>query len=96
MKYVKLFEEFISEATMSFYSDSMDTELKVGYKVELTNGQYAQIIRLPSIDEYQLGKMAFVMTGTGITAEVDPNTEIKRVIDTTELDKDMAKFIETN
>lgn len=94
MKPVKLFEQFINETVMVFHCEPLDAPLKVGYKIELTNGQTAQIIRLPSIQEYQNGKMAFVMTGNGITAEIDPNKDIKQVLDQSELDKDMAQFMD--
>ena len=92
--YRQLGREDLLEATMVFQSKMIYAPLKVGYKIELTNGQTAQIIRLPSMDEYKNGKMAFVMTGNGITAEIDPNKDIKQVLDQSELDKDMAQFMD--
>ena len=87
MKPVKLFEEFVKEDVGTIFSNGMDQTLRTGYKVELMSGDTGVIIDLIGADE------AIVLLGNGVTARVNPQCEIKQIIDTTEPTKSNGRFM---
>ena len=79
--------EKMNEDIGQIFSDGMDQTLRTGYKVELMSGDTGVIIDLIGADE------AIVLLGNGVTARVNPQCEIKQIIDTTEPTKSNGRFM---
>ena len=79
--------EGMNEDVGTIFSDGMDQTLRTGYKVELMTGDTGVIIDLIGTDE------AIVLLGNGVTARVNPQSEIKQIIYTTEPTKSNGRFM---
>ena len=79
--------EGMNEDVGTIFSDGMDQTLRTGYKVELMTGDTGVIIDLIGTDE------AIVLLGNGVTTRVNPQSEIKQIIDTTEPTKSNGRFM---
>lgn len=87
MDQIKKEEAKTNEDVGTIFSDGMDQTLRTGYKVELMTGDTGVIIDLIGTDE------AIVLLGNGVTARVNPQSEIKQIIDTTEPTKANGRFM---